>query len=546
MSEKRVSDKKTIQDNIAIIQHYHEETKHHYHKSANALGYMDWDTQPDPFRRFIGADLISLPLQSQDHTPAYEDIFIPGKVKPRPLNQENIAKFLEYSLAISAWKQLLDTKWALRINPSSGNLHPTEGYVILPELEGINQTPGVYHYAPKEHGLEKRAEFSKKVWSHLPPDIFLVGLTSIYWREAWKYGERAFRYCQHDCGHGFMALDVAAKMLGWRINLLPNIGDENIARLLGLNREEEFKEHEEEYPELLAAVALNPAGDNMRQDVGHDFIKGVESGRWYGKANQLSGDHHHWDIIGEAHRATIKPDTKQTIMTTAPEIPYATEYEQRFSAYQVIKKRRSAVDMDGTTRMPKNQFYQMLQRVSLPFQGVPWSPKIHLGLFVHRVEEIPQGIYMLVREKDMLEVFRKCMHQDFLWNKPAGCPEALMLYYLKEGDFINDSKSVSCTQNIAGDGVFSLGMMAQFDESLRHNGAWFYKRLFWETGMIGQLLYLEAEAIGISSTGIGCFFDDPAHDIFGFKDAKFQSLYHFTTGGAVIDDRLTTLSAYAN
>ena len=154
-------DKEIIQDNIQIIQNYHEETKHHYHRYANAPGFMDWDTQPDPFRRFIGADLISLPLQSQDHTPAYEDIFIPEKVKPHSLNQESIAKFLEDSLTISAWKQLGDTKWALRMNPSSGNLHPTEGYLILPEIEGINKLPGVYHYAPKEHGLEKEQSFQK-------------------------------------------------------------------------------------------------------------------------------------------------------------------------------------------------------------------------------------------------------------------------------------------------------------------------------------------------------------------------------------------------
>jgi len=535
-----------IKDNIQIIQYYHEETKHHYHKFANALGYMDWDTQPDPFRRFIGADLIPLPLQSQDNTPLYKDIFIPEKVKPHSLNQETIAKFLEYSLTISAWKQLGDVKWALRVNPSSGNLHPTEGYLILPEIEGINKLPGVYHYAPKEHGLEKRAEFSKELWSYLPQDIFLVGLTSIYWREAWKYGERAFRYCQHDCGHAYMALDVAARILGWRINLLPKIGDERIAQLLGLNRDEEFKELEEERPELLAIVTLNPKSDEMVHDVHNDFIKGVKSNQWYGKANLLSTDHYNWDIITQAHQATIKPDTEQAIMMAPTEISYSTEYERRFSAYQVIKKRRSAVDMDGKTSIPKNQFYQILQRVSLPFQGIPWSSKVHLCLFVHRVEEIPQGLYMFIREKDMLEVFKKCMHQDFLWKKPPGCPEMLMLYCLKEGDFINDSKSVSCTQDIAGDGVFSLGMIAQFDESLNNNGAWFYKRLFWETGMIGQLLYLEAEAIDISSTGIGCFFDDPVHETFGFSDTKFQSLYHFTIGEAVIDDRLTTLPAHAN
>jgi len=537
-------DKEIIQDNIQIIQNYHEETKHHYHRHANALGYLDWDTQPDPFRRFIGADLIPLPLQSQDHTPAYEDIFIPEKVKPHSLNQETIAKFLEYSLTISAWKQLEDVKWALRMNPSSGNLHPTEGYLILPEIEGINKLPGVYHYAPKEHGLEKRAEFSKELWSYLPQNIFLVGLTSIYWREAWKYGERAFRYCQHDCGHAYMALDVAARILGWQINLLPRIGDENIAQLLGLNRDEEFKELEEERPELLAIVTLNPKSAEMVHDVHNDFIKGVKSNQWYGKANLLSTDHHNWDIITQAHQATIKPDTEQPTMITPSEISYSTEYERGFSAFQIIKKRRSAVDMDGKTSISKNQFYQILQRVSLSFQGVPWSPKVHLCLFVHRVKEIPQGLYMLIREKDMLKVFKECMHQDFQWKKPPGCPETLMLYCLKEGDFINESKSVSCTQDIAGDGVFSLGMIAQFDESLNNNGAWFYKRLFWETGMIGQLLYLEAEAIGISSTGIGCFFDDPVHDIFGFMDTKFQSLYHFTIGEAVIDDRLTTLPAH--
>ncbi|MEK7199766.1 MAG: SagB/ThcOx family dehydrogenase [Bacteroidota bacterium] len=537
-------DKEIIKDNIQIIKTYHEQTKHHYYRYANALGYMDWDSQPDPFRRFIGADFISLPLQKEDNTPCYEDIFIPEKVKPHSLNQETVAKFLEYSLTISAWKQLGDVKWALRMNPSSGNLHPTEGYLILPEIEGINQLPGVYHYTPKEHGLEKRAEFPKELWSYLPEGIFLVGLTSIYWREAWKYGERAFRYCQHDCGHAYMALSVAARMLGWRIYLLPTIADERITQLLGLNRDGEFKKGEEERPELLAVVTLNPKNPQMIPDIHNDFIQGVASSTWYGEANQLSTDHHQWEIIDEAHQASIKPETKISTFIATPEFSYPTKYERGFSAYQVIKKRRSAVAMDGETSITKELFFQILLRVSSSFPEVPWSPRVHLCLFVHRVKEIPQGLYMLIREKNLLEVFKACTHQDFEWKKPATCPATLMLYCLREWDFIDISKSVSCTQDIAGDGAFSLGMIAQFDDSLNSHGAWFYKRLFWETGMVGQLLYLEAEAIGISATGIGCFFDDPVHEILGFRDTRFQSLYHFTIGGAVIDNRLTTLPAH--
>ena len=529
-------------DNIQIIKNYHEETKHHPYRSAKALGYMDWKNQPNPFRRFTGADLIPLALQKQDNTCPYEDIFTQEKIKSHPLDQDTIARFLEYSLAISAWKQFGDARWALRMNPSSGNLHPTEGYLILPEIEGISS--GVYHYAPQEHGLEKRAVLSKELWLHVPKDVFFVGLTSIYWREVWKYGERAFRYCQHDCGHAYMALNVAARMLGWRIEILSQIGDDEIAQLLGVDRVQEFREFEEERPELLAVVYLDWENRIKVSDLHDDFIRDVHSSPWYGQANQLSHDHHQWDIIDKAHQASIKPETQPGTHEVAPKLSPLIKHERAFSSYQVIKKRRSAVDMDGKTSITRDQFYQMLLRVAPSLQGEAWDAQVHLCLFVHRVIGVPEGLYMFIRDARMLELLKTCMRQDFKWTKPAGCPLELMLYCLNEGDFRDIARSVSCSQDIAGDGVFSLGMIAQFDAPLNSNGAWFYKRLLWEAGMIGQLLYLEAEAIGISGTGIGCFFDDSVHEILGFSDTKFQSLYHFTVGGALVDDRLTTLPAY--
>jgi lipid-A-disaccharide synthase-like uncharacterized protein len=51
-------------------------------------------------------------------------------------------------------------------------------------------------------------------------------------------------------------------------------------------------------------------------------------------------------------------------------------------------------------------------------------------------------------------------------------------------------------------------MIARFEAVLRDKGEWMYPRLFWETGVLGQVLYLEAHAVGISATGIGCYFDD--------------------------------------
>ena len=132
----------------------------------------------------------------------------------------------------------------------------------------------------------------------------------------------------------------------------------------------------------------------------------------------------------------------------------------------------------------------------------------------------------------------------FEWTKPDGCPESLPLYRLAPGDVRQIAGRLSCGQDIAADGAFSLGMIAEFEDPLKRHGAWFYRRLFWETGVIGQILYLEAEAAGVRATGIGCFFDDPVHELFGLTGMDYQSLYHFTIGGPIEDTRLTTLRPY--
>jgi len=76
-------------------------------------------------------------------------------------------------------------------------------------------------------------------------------------------------------------------------------------------------------------------------------------------------------------------------------------------------------------------------------------------------------------------------------------------------------------------------------------GPSFYRQLFWESGIVGQVLYLEAEAAGARATGIGCFYDDPVHEALGITGHGFQSLYHFTVGRPVEDTRLRTEPGYA-
>ena len=184
---------------------------------------------------------------------------------------------------------------------------------------------------------------------------------------------------------------------------------------------------------------------------------------------------------------------------------------------------------------------QVMPGADKPWNAVWWTPRIHLALFVHRVSDVAPGLYMLVREPDALERLRAACGRDFLWE---AADDELPLFCLAKGDCRRLAARLSCDQNIAADGFFSLGMIADFDRSLEEYGGFFYRNLFWEAGAIGQALYLEAEAAGARATGIGCFYDDPVHDALGLQGHAFQSLYHFTIGMPVDDTRLTTSPGY--
>jgi len=186
----------------------------------------------------------------------------------------------------------------------------------------------------------------------------------------------------------------------------------------------------------------------------------------------------------------------------------------------------------------------MLARVQprgAPWDAIDWTPQVHLALFVHRVDGVTPGVYAYLRDPSVRDEWRGAMRDEFLWE-PVN--EASELYLLVPTDVSWAANRISCDQDIAGDGFFSLGMIARLAPSLAERGEWFYRRLFWECGLIGQVLYLEAEAAGGRATGIGCFYDDAVHDLLGLSDETWQSLYHFSVGVHIDDPRLSTEPGY--
>jgi SagB-type dehydrogenase family enzyme len=496
---------------------------------------LKWEDQPNPFREFAGAPRFELPLTDQDESASFLELFSSRSRPAQPVTRQSLGVFLQFSLALSAWKETPSARWALRINPSSGNLHPTEAYALLPPIEGIGSSCGAYHYLSRDHSLELRSR-----WEGAATGGFYVALTSIPWREAWKYGERAFRYCQHDLGHALASVSFSAALLGWKAQLKP-VPEAFLCWLLSLNPP--AHPLEPEIPEALIWIQTGPKQEPLALPEAHAPLQ------IFGQPNRLSAGHAPWPLIDKV--AALTSPSSQPIESPpfpAPRWPSPNPVPCSMTATSIIRQRRSALDFDGVTPLPHSALVQMLDQ-TLPRSEIPcfdvWElpVAVHLVVFVHRVTGLTPGLYIFVRDLGQLDQLRQAFRPDFLWKceQPLRCP----LFQLKTADLRNFAKSVSCHQDIAADGAFSLGMLAQFEPVLRARGPQSYRHLFWETGMIGQCLYLAAEAARMRATGIGCYFDELMHDALGLTDRTWQSLYHFTVGAPVDDPRIQSAPAYA-
>ncbi len=511
-------------DPIATTLAYHARTKHQLDRYAAGPGSLDWDAQPDPFRRWPGAQTTPLPRAVLP-----TDIAWPQLDQARPAQEftpASLGSLLRLCAGITAWKQYGPSRWSLRAHPSSGNLHPTETWLIAAGVPGLDD--GLQHYQASDHSLERRA------WGDTAPAGVWLGYSSIAWREAWKYGERAFRYCQLDMGHVLAALAYAAALHGWQARLV-GLDSAGVAQRLGVDRAGDYVGVEGEEGEVIVALHAEADASQVAPPVWS---------HWAGQASLLDPKPmYQWPLIEEVAMATrgALPASPQAAASAAARVESAST----LAATQVILQRRSAQAFDGVGVLPHAVFRRLLAALlpggSPVWRLWPYAARVHPILLVHRVEGLKPGLYALPRTEAALPELRQAMPEQFAWT-PADAE--LPLYQLLAAKAERTARTLSCHQDIASHSAVTFMFIAEFDAPIEANpAAW--RHLHWEAGMLGHCLGLEAEAAGWRGTGIGCFFDDAVHEVLGLGDTRYQVVYHFALGIPVDDARLTTLPAYA-
>jgi hypothetical protein len=215
-------------------------------------------------------------------------------------------------------------------------------------------------------------------------------------------------------------------------------------------------------------------------------------------------------------------------------------------AATIILQRRSAQRFDRTFTMERTHFDYLLdcllERPSVPWDLWRFAPRIHPLVFVHRVEGLRAGLYILIRRSGAEKQLRQALGE-FCWEGPDETPPHIPFFLLHPFDGRLAARTLNCHQAIAADGCCSLAMLSEFEPVVERD-PWRYRQIHWEAGLLGHILYLEAEALSLRGTGIGCYFDDGLHQLAGLRSRAFASLYHFTIGRPLMDDRILTLPPY--
>jgi SagB-type dehydrogenase family enzyme len=503
---------------------YHQATKHTYHSVRANARYLDWHNQPDPFRSFEGAAVLILPpepgfpntgtfaamaalaerteLPNEDKSESHEKI---------TLDLAWLSRLLWHSMAVSAWKKVPGTgaRYSLRVNPSSGNLHPTETYFALRAFTGMDD--GLYHYRADRHAVELRsrgawtqylARALEIPWASESP--LIVGLTSIFWREAWKYGERAYRYCCHDLGHAMMSVLLAARALGLPGGAVAHFSDLRLARAMVLAESDEAP---------MAFLVFPPRSGSIEFSAAPvESVAGIPS--------ELSAEEVRYELLLGIHASTILPEPAGPL----PRISMAnSDIVGSHAALPdplldvplglTVRRRRSALDFDARTPpMGRDELEQLLDFATRDWRA-DWRGNfggdsahvergadfVTLYIYIHRVRECEPGVYRWNHGNRTLEQLHRCNAQR-------------VAAYL------------SLEQALAGNSCFTVSMVADLGEAARAFGNRGYRYIYFEAGAIGQRLYAGAEAQGWNATGIGAFYDDDVHRYLGFLEEGTDSV----------------------
>ena len=482
---------------ITSARDYHERTKHSPVSIRSGPHYLDWDNQPHPFKVYENLD--SLPLEehlASSGAPALQAISRPVPEGERQITRQELGELLFLCAGVTRRRRYFGGEMLFRAAACTGALYHVDVYVVAGPLAELDA--GVYHFAPDRFALTPlrtgdhrgavvEAGGGEASLAHAPA---ILVLASTFWRNSWKYRDRAYRHCFWDGGTILANGLAAATARGIPARTVMGFADGSIDHLLGLDPDKEaalcF------VPLGRSAAATAPSGEALpaldfatrplsAHEVDYPPIREMHAA----SSLENGAEARSWR---EGETGSVEPGETDGNLNAIRDLPLDIAPPASLpeaSVEEVIVRRgsprRFSHDAITLTQL-SNALHYATRGVAQDVDPDGSRPFNQLYLIVNNVDGAAPGAYVLDRGRACLKL-------------------------LKEGEFRKEAGFLGLGQEIPADASVNVYFLADLDPVLRRYGNRGYRLAQMEASITAGRLYLAAYAQGFGASGL-TFFDD--------------------------------------
>ena len=483
---------------------------HLYHESTK-LFYLDLQRKPPAYKRYRA--LLPLPLPTEVSplaVPTLEAVAATGLAasSAQGFDLTTLAGLLFYSAGRIRMRTFAGAgEVTFRAAASAGGLYPIEAYVVCGDLPGL--AAGVYHFSPADFALRclrpgdyrgalARAAGGDPTVATAPGTLVF---SAIFWRSAWKYRVRSYRYCFWDNGTIMANLLAAATAAGLPARVLMGFVDAQVNHLLGLDGHREAStclaplgqpadllslEETDQVPPLSAEVDLASRGEIDYPEITRLHTASALTTpeavvAWRGSFTPKPAP-------SAGPRYPLRPlEPALASPRTLGDVIRQRGSTRRFAREPMSFSQLSAILAHATTGVPAD------------FLGPGGPSLLDIYLISNAVTDLPSGSYVFVPQEQALQL-------------------------LSAGDFREEAGHLCFEQALGADASMVVFFMADLESVLQRFGNRGYRAVQLEAGILGGKMYLCAGALGLGASGL-TFYDDDVTAFFtphaGGKSAIF-------------------------
>ncbi|MCL5125481.1 MAG: SagB/ThcOx family dehydrogenase [Deltaproteobacteria bacterium] len=479
---------------------YHDFTSYHRYKMGGHA--LDWSNQPSSFKRYEGLKTLQLEDTSDLPQESLSELLKDEQSKAsKQIDLRDLSRILRLSHCLTHKQKSGTDYFYFRNVASAGALYPFEIYFASVDVLDLEQ--GLYHHSVADQSiallrkgncldaLSTEIQFQRQG----PPSLFFF-LTAIFFRSAWKYRERAFRYHLLDTGHLAENLILALGSAGLNFELSYDFNDSAINELLVINVKKEV---------CLAAVKV------FSKDFFGETPRSVleQPSTDLQRFSSCASEEKHYPTISAIHDIT-------SVKSTLPGIDLRRDQDlfskdslemiklesvgkspELINYSQALLNRRSRRNFIRQT-IPANTFSWLLscftQEASPEVKKISWRHFLTMGVLIADVEGIVPGFYLIEPYNGALRLVRSGLLTEEMAHI---CLDQMWL------------SNCSCH-------FLFLADLSALEEEF---GPRSYRYVMLEAGRQGQLLYLAAESIKLGCCGIGAFYDSEAREFLNLRSS---------------------------